>query len=442
MLPSRLHLDLETFAESRDTSESQAGRVVDGVDRVKDGVCNYAKHLATGVYMAGIKWTGMPKALVAIFWEIREGPAGKYPRRKTEAELFAQYPFLPIFLRALATGAIVVAHNAAFERWVWNEIVVGRYYPNWPKIQLERQDCTMARANAMSLPAGLGNLARVLRLKHQKHDSVLMKLMAKSSPWHIAVVTNETLAELATYCAGDVECEAEADEVLYKLTPFQQELWRLDQEINDRGIPVNVPAIRKALKIVEVSKDLANARLKELTGGAVKTAQQAGAMLAWLQAQGHATLFSVSAFALKTYEEDYGWGSPLIEEALELRECASRASVAKLQAILDLLRLSPDGRVRHQYVLWGAGPGRWTGRGFQPQNIKRFDDDTQPLADVLMAELGNPELDAMLESQDPAVRWALAKRAAVRIQDATGQNPIIVIGKCMRVLIKAPGLEG
>ena len=116
--------------------------------------------------------------------------------------------------------------------------------------------------------------------------------------------------------------------------------------------------------------------------------------------------------------------------------------MAKLQAILDLLRLSPDGRVRHQYVLWGAGPGRWTGRGFQPQNLKRFDDDTQPLADVLMAELGNPELDAMLESQDPAVRWALAKRAAVRIQDATGQNPIIVIGKCMRVFIKAPGLEG
>jgi hypothetical protein len=86
----------------------------------------------------------------------------------------------------------------------------------------------------------------------------------------------------------------------------------------------------------------------------------------------------------------------------------------------------------------GAGPGRWTGRGIQPQNLVRFDDDTQPLADALLEVLNDPASDGMLDNPDATKRWAYATRAASDIEKATDKNPIIVISKCIRVFIKAP----
>lgn len=448
-LPERCHLDMETFAEPRDTTDPGTGRIVTGVDLVKDGVWNYARHPNSGCYMFGIKMDH-ELTFVVVLWRFEPREWGWEAFKKTETELFQEYPQLARFLRAIAASKTVVAHNAAFERHCWNHIVVDRYFPGWPKLQIRQQDCTMARANAMCLPAGLESLAHILRLKNKKKDSSLMKLLASTTPANVVVVTPSSLHEEAIYCAADVEAEAEADQLLYPLRPLQRRVWEIDQEINDRGIPTDVHAIRKALKIVEAAKEIANARIHQLTGGAVKTAQQATALKDWLNTQialawtteGHEDappqLDGVSAFALKTHSEEYGWPDDRIREVLELREIASRSSVSKLQAILDQLRLTTDGRVRHQYVFMGAGPGRFTGRGIQPQNLVRFDDDTQPLADALLDTLRRPETEEILSGSTPAARRRAAEAAAAAIQERTGKNAILVISKCMRIFLRAP----
>jgi DNA polymerase bacteriophage-type len=455
-IPQRAHLDLETFAQSRDVRNEEHGRLVEGVDLIRDGTFNYARHPATGCYLFGVKLDSQPTFVVQLWRQVRT-PAGWHWMLKPQEELFGQYPLLINFLAGMAAGVPVIAHNAAFERLVWNNVLrrgnrpsAQTYYPNWPELKLSQQVCTMARANAMSLPAGLENLANVLGLQNRKGDSTLMKLLAMSAPNVSAAVTPEALEELGAYCAQDVETEAEIDRKLYPLSPSQQELWILDQEINGRGIPVDVVAIRRALKVVDAARELANARLAELTGGAVKTAQQNAALAGWLRDQGHPDIASVAAFTLKSYGEDVGWtpadkagteegvaARELIEEVLELREVAAKSSVAKLQAVLDQLRLTDDARVRHQFLIWGAGTGRWVGRGFQPQNIKRFDDENeQETADKLFAILNDDVFWGSAET--PGEFLQAAGIAARRIQEETGQNAIKAISACMRIFIKAP----
>ena len=454
-IPQRAHLDLETFAQPRDVRNEEHGRLVEGVDLIRDGTFNYARHPATGCYLFGVKLDSQPTIVVQL-WKRVQTPAGWHWMLKSQEELFDQYPLLVNFLAGMAAGVPVIAHNAAFERLVFNNVLrrgnrpgAQTYFPAWPELKLSQQVCTLARANAMSLPAGLENLANVLGLQNRKGDSTLMKLLAMSAPNVSAAVTPEALEELGAYCAQDVETEAEIDRKLYPLSPSQQELWILDQQINDRGIPVDVVAIRRALKVVDAARELANARLAGLTGGAVKTAQQNAALTAWLRDQGHPGIASVAAFTLKSYGEDVGWtpadkagtdegvaARELIEEVLELREVASKSSVAKLQAVLDQLRLTEDARVRHQYIFMAAGTGRWAGRGFQPQNLKRFDSEgEQETADKLFAILNDDAFWGSAET--PGEFLQAAGIAARRIQEETGQNAIKAISACMRIFIKA-----
>jgi DNA polymerase bacteriophage-type len=454
LLPRRMHLDMETFADPHDRTDPETGVRILGVDLKRHTVYNYAHNPGSGCYMFAVKLDHEPTFCV-VLWKFIQTGTGSACVLKTEAELFAEYPQLPRFLAGVEAGATAVAHNAAFERWCWNCIICCgradyeyRYFPHWPKLTVAQQDCTMARASAMGLPAGLGNLANVLRLKHRKLDSSLMMLLALSNPHNIAVVTPDALAEEAIYCIADVDCEAEADSLIYPLDPLGRATWELDQEINDRGIPVDVESIRKAQAIVNVAKHRANTEIARLTTGAVRSAQQAAALTAWLNSRlagagrcdeetgALLQLPGVSQFVLKTFNEDHGWGTDeVVPRVLELREYASRASVAKLEAFLDQLRFSPDNRIRGQYVFMGAGPGRWTGRGVQPQNLARFDDETQPLADALLRVLNHPSSAALLGQGKPAI--AAADEAAGAIEAATGKNAIVVIGKCMRIFIQA-----
>src|ERR1700761_637093 len=78
-------------------------------------------------------------------------------------------------------GGTMVAHNAAFERDFWNLVVRGKYRPHWPQLLLSQQDCTLARASTLALPAGLDFLTQVLHTDAHKDaaGSSLMKKMAR-----------------------------------------------------------------------------------------------------------------------------------------------------------------------------------------------------------------------------------------------------------------------
>ena len=148
----------------------------------------------------------------------------------------------------------------------------------------------------------------------------------------------------------------------------ERELWLLDQDINDRGIAVDLELARSALRAFERTSRTLAAATRELTGGAVASTTQRAKLLEHLSDMGVAPddLKKGTVTALLK-------GDNLPDDArelLEMRQQAAATSPAKYKVILNAA--SADRRLRGLIQFCGAGrTGRDAGRLFQPQNLPR-----------------------------------------------------------------------
>jgi DNA polymerase len=282
-------------------------------------------------------------------------------------------PVPAAWIEAAADPAwLVSAHNAAFERRVEQHIMGPRY--GWPAIPLERHRCTMAAALAAALPARLDSAAAALNLTHRKADSRVMLQMAKPRKprrgedssgiyWHD---DEDKLQQLYAYCRQDTEVERELHHRVPPLSAAEQELWFLDQVINDRGFPVDRALAEAARRIAREEKVAIDRQLAELTSGAVTTIDQVARIVNFVRGQGHqlASLNKRSVSAVLAHNP-----GAAVREVLELRRKGARASVRKLNALFD--RIDQDDRLRDTLQFHAAATGRWAGRGYQPQNLKK-----------------------------------------------------------------------
>ncbi len=73
----------------------------------------------------------------------------------------------PTFLAlAIEANNVFAAHNAAFEFLIWNGVCVRKY--GWPKLPINRLDCTMVRAYNMGLPGSLDQAAKAVGMPYEK----------------------------------------------------------------------------------------------------------------------------------------------------------------------------------------------------------------------------------------------------------------------------------
>jgi DNA polymerase bacteriophage-type len=184
----------------------------------------------------------------------------------------------------------------------------------------------------------------------------------------------EDWARFVEYCRQDVIAERE---LFYKLRAFtlppeEQEMFELDQIINERGLPIDMDFVNKASQIVKEEFDDLWAQMVSLTG--LENPNSPKQLLTWLKTSksGDAAdayqYNSLGARWVRKALADYC--HPEVRKALELRQKLAKSSTAKLAALQDLV--SADGRLRGQYVYGGAARTmRWSGRGFQPQNLPR-----------------------------------------------------------------------
>jgi DNA polymerase len=281
---------------------------------------------------------------------------------------------------AWATGdGEIVAHNAAFELAIWNAILAPRY--GWPVLRLERVTCTMVRCYAMGLPGSLDGAAAALGLAHRKDKEghALMLRMARPRSKNPTVWWDdaERIARLIAYCATDVAVEREIYRKTLPLGESETRLYRLDRAINERGIPFDRASVEAALRAADLARKDLDAQMKALTGGAVASCSALAALKDWLHSLGvrgddggRVDLAKADIRAL--LEELQPSHNPNAERAcraLMLRQDAGKTSTAKLGKMLDLA--SADDRIRHQFQYYGAGTGRWAGRGIQPHNFPR-----------------------------------------------------------------------
>lgn len=280
---------------------------------------------------------------------------------------------------------VFVAHNAAFEKAILRNIAVPIY--GWPDIPNDRWHDTLARCANLVIPQALERAGKVLGLTHEKDmegNRLTLSLSRVNKKGYYPVITPEIRARVGRYCEGDVAEQVELHKRIGWLPPEERKVWLLDQEINERGVKLDVPLIRAMKAIVDkASKPLA-AEFREITGGLNMT--QVAKVGDWLRKEG-VNLPNLAKDTLAAvlgedadYEEDGGVDDVAdgpahvelpthVRRALHIRQLIGSASIKKLDAMLACV--CADGRARGLLNYHGAGTGRWAGRLLQPQNFPR-----------------------------------------------------------------------
>lgn len=275
-------------------------------------------------------------------------------------------------LSLVRKGGIIKGHNIAFERAIWNTICVPEF--DWPKLTIEQTRCTAAKAAALALPRALGDVGNVLELSKVKDDEghrVMLQMAKPRKPsklnpkeWYD---DSERLSKLFSYCGDDVLSEEAVDNRIIDLKKSEQELWILDQRINDRGVHVDMEAVNAALELLADYKTKLNDRLAEITGGVVTRATQTARLKDWMQEKG-----VVMPNMQATTVDDWVAKGKLpddVLEALRIRQKLNKSSTGKYDAIKR--SVCKDGRVHELVMFHGASTGRWSGKRVQTQNLPK-----------------------------------------------------------------------
>lgn len=319
-------------------------------------------------------------------------------------------PCPPAIVEHVTRGGMISAHNAQFERLLWQKILTPRY--GWPVARTEQFRCTAATAAAMALPRDLAGLGAALGLDVQKDTagkalirkfSIPRRLnKAEGEAWVEALDLHGGDAEAAcnmlvwegkkapiapddlrvfnepedfapdfdafrSYCDVDVETEAAADRRMVPLSAEEQDLWVLDQRINDRGIRIDVASARAAIELAEKAKRKLDAEMRLATGGFVGKCTEPAKLVEWVQNQG-VTMNTAQKAEIETLLDRDDLPEH-VRRAVELRQEAAKTSVSKLQGMLR--RASADGRVRGAFVYHQASTGRWQSAGVNFANLPR-----------------------------------------------------------------------
>lgn len=267
---------------------------------------------------------------------------------------------------------IKIAFNANFER---NAIY--NYYGS--PMPPEQWECTMIKALTIGLPGSLDMVGKALHFdedkQKMKEGKALIQYFCKPcKPTKANGGRTRNLPEHAPekwemfkeYCKQDVEVERNIRKLLskYKTTEKEKLLWNLDQQINDRGVGVDMDFIEKAIACDIQFSERIEAEAKELTG--LENPNSPAQIKKWVSERiGHEvtslTKDTIPTLIAETDDEN-------VKKILELRLLMGKTSVKKYET-MQIARCD-DGRVRGLLQFYGANrTGRWAGRLVQVQNL-------------------------------------------------------------------------
>ena len=290
-------------------------------------------------------------------------------------------------IRALSDDSVIKwAYNASFER-VCLSVWLRRNYPqHFSSYSIEEDTvrnyldpsswrCSLVWGAYMGLPLSLEEIGKVLKLENQKmaEGKALIRYFCvpckptkanggrtRNLPEHDPVKWSTFIA----YNKRDVETEMAIQQKLSKfpVPDFLWEEYHLDQEINDRGIQLDMALVEQAIAIDERSREELSAKMRQLT--ALENPNSVQQMKEWLTKHG----LEVDSLDKKAVKELLKTAPPELAEVLELRRQLAKSSVKKYQAMQNAV--CADGRARGMFQFYGANrSGRWAGRLIQLQNL-------------------------------------------------------------------------
>ena len=371
-----LEMDIETFSD---------------VDLIKCGVYAYADSPAFEVLLFAYSFDGGETRVI----DLAQGE--ELPGEVAEA---------------VFDGSVVkTAFNANFERTCLSKHF-GRYLPpdSW--------HCSAVQAAVLALPRSLEDVGAVLGLdeRKMKEGKELIRYFCvpckptkanggrrRNLPCHAP----EKWELFKAYCMRDVDVEKAIRGKLCKfpIPEGEMELYRLDQRINDRGVPVDMGLVRQAVKCERLHKEVVTKRAYELTG--LENPNSVAQLKGWLGENG----VEAESLSKKAVTEMIGESDGEVEELLRLRLLMAKTSVKKYEAMER--SVCSDGRVHGLLQFYGANrTGRWAGRLVQVQNLPQNHIEDLELARRLVRE-GRFEDVEMLYDSTPKVLSELIRTAFV-----------------------------
>lgn len=277
--------------------------------------------------------------------------------------------------KALLGGAEIWAHNAEFDYIVWE-----RFFGELLPTPLDQWRDSMAMCAYFALPHSLDKATAARRQKHRKDPRghyLINKLCKPRKPtkkdprvrWMPEDCADD-FDDFFLYCAADVEAMRELIMGLPQnsLPDFEQSVWELTVTGNLRGLPVEIEEVKRLCVLIKEYEAKCLLELAKLTDGAVLKAGSTKKIRAWCRERG----VKLPNLKKKTVSDLLKKGGlpPDVKRLFQIRGQIGRISTKKFFAILD--RVCQDGTVKNNVAFWGAGPGRFAGRGFQIQNVPRL----------------------------------------------------------------------
>ncbi|WZX99687.1 DNA polymerase [Bacillus sp. FSL W7-1360] len=266
---------------------------------------------------------------------------------------------------------IKTAFNAQFER----VCLQAHLNINLP---IHQWRCTQVHALTLGLPISLANVASVLKMGAQKDRAGTALISYFSIPCKATKVNGgrtrnlpkhapEKWEQFRSYCVQDVVVERAIRKKLapFPMTDFEQQLYALDQRINDKGVLVDTSIMQHAIELDERYSQKMLDELQALTG--VENPNSLPQLKEWMNKQGVRVDKLGKDDAIALFKET---NNPDVKRALQLRALTAKTSTAKYSAMQR--GQCKDGRLRGILQFYGASrTGRWAGRLVQVQNLPR-----------------------------------------------------------------------
>ena len=315
-------------------------------------------------------------------------------------------------VEALSDDSVIKwSYNNNFER-----VALSNYFGTWFEPGSWR--CTMVWAAYLGLPRSLADVGAVLGLEKQKLSEgkdLIRYFCVPCKPTKTNGGRTRNLPEhdrgkwerFKAYNLRDVEAEMQIQQRLsrFPVPEFVWEEYRQDQEINDRGIGVDMEMVTQAIAMDGRSKEELSAAVKGLTG--LENPNSVQQMKQWLSENGVET-DSLDKKAVAAMLED---APEPLKTVLTLRQQLARSSVKKYQAMENAV--CADNRAHGMFVFYGANrTGRYSGKIIQLQNLYK---NTMPdLAQARgLVRCGNFEALEILYDSVPEVLAELIRTAFV-----------------------------
>ena len=342
---SKMSVDIETYSS---------------IDLSKTGVYRYVEAPDFDILLIGFSIDGGPVEVIDC--------TARHNNYEEERKMvqFKKHLYDPECIKS--------AYNANFERTCLAKWL-GKEMPP------EQWRCTMIKCLTMGLPGNLAGAGMALglpedKLKDPQGKALIQYFSKPCKPTRVNGQRTRNLPEhdpdkwklYIEYNRQDVVTEMAIDSKLeiYKTTETEQELWNLDQRMNDHGVRIAVDMVDKIVDYDTVRKEELQKEAQEITG--LANPNSLAQLKTWLNDQGmpmtSVTKDTISAALALKYIPDN------VRRVLEIRTALGKTSTAKYSTMLDAV--CEDHRLRGILQFYGANrSGRWAGRLVQTHNLAR-----------------------------------------------------------------------